>query len=237
MRNIIIPALFLMLVISCSSQAPEEKSVSEPEITELQKMHHFIRPMWHDAYPAKDMGQLKELYPKILGQYQLLKDAAFPEQWQDKKLHWNEGISQMGKTLDEYKLAMDNNDDENLLQAARKLHDDFENLMMIVNPPIPELDDFHKTLYYVYHDYMPEKNWEMLKASIPEFEKKAQALQEAEVPRWMEENKDTYQEAINQLQAAVKNLSRLKDSDDEALLEKAVEEIHDAYVKLEGCMD
>jgi len=183
------------------------------------------------------VDNLKELYPKILGQYQLLKEATFPEQWEDKKLHWNEGVSQMGKTLDEYKLAMDNDNTENLLQAARKLHDDFENLMMIVNPPIPELDDFHKTLYYVYHDYMPEKNWDMLKASIPEFEKKLQALQDAEVPRWMEENKDTYQAAINQLQGAVENLSRLKDSNDGALLEKAVEEIHDAYVNLEGCMD
>ena len=237
MQKVIITALIMIMIISCSSPAPEERNVSEPEITELQEMHHFIRPMWHDAYPAKDTGQLKELYPKILGQYQLLKEATFPEQWEDKKLHWNEGVSQMGKTLDEYKLAMDNDNSGNLLQAARKLHDDFENLMMIVNPPIPELDDFHKTLYYVYHDYMPEKNWDMLKASIPEFEKKVQALQDAEVPRWMEENKDTYKAAINQLQGAVENLSRLKDSNDEALLEKAVEEIHDAYVNLEGCMD
>ena len=237
MQRVIGSGLLLILIASLSIFAQEERKASKPEIPELREMHHFIHPMWHDAYPAKDTEQLKELYPKLQGQYEKLKNASFPEQWEDKKLHWNEGVTQMGQTLKNYQQAMDTNDAEALLLAARTLHDDFEGWRMLINPPIPELDDFHKTLYYVYHDYLPEKNWEMLKSSIPEFEKKVQALQEAKLPKWMENNKQKFTSSLHQLQEAVDELASLKDSDDEQALTTAVENIHTAYVNLEGCMD
>ena len=88
----------LVLFTHCQRQ---EQTQSQPEITELEDMHHFIRPMWHDAYPAKDIEQLKLLYPDLEQQFQKLKDAPFPAEWPDKKMHWQQGVAEMGQTLDE----------------------------------------------------------------------------------------------------------------------------------------
>ena len=237
MQKLIVIFLVLFTMAIFSSCEQPEQTKTKPEIAELKEMHHYIHPMWHDAYPAKDTEQLKALYPDLEQQFQKLQNAAFPEEWEDKKMHWQEGVAQMGKTLDEYKSAMEEDEKENLLNSARKLHDNFENLVMIINPPIPELDDFHKTLYHVYHDYLPNKDWEMLKASMPEFEKKAKALQEAELPRWMAAKEDAFKSASEQLQGAVQKLSQLKESDDSEALETAVEEVHEAYVQVQESME
>jgi hypothetical protein len=224
----------LMVFSSCQQQ---EQSQAKLEITELEEMHHFIHPMWHDAYPNKDSEQLKALYPDLEQQFKKLQDATFPEEWEDKKMHWQGGVKQMEKTLGEYKSALDQNDKEGLLTAAKKLHDNFESLMMIVNPPIPELDNFHKTLYHVYHDYLPNQDWQKLKAAMPEFEEKARALKEAKLPRWMADQEETFKSACDQLEMAVKNLSSLKDSKDHGALSAAVEAVHEAYVDLRGCVE
>jgi N-dimethylarginine dimethylaminohydrolase len=72
---------------------------------------------------------------------------------------------------------------------------------------------------------------------MPEFEKKAQALQTAKLPRWMADKEETFKLACNDLEDAVQKLSSLKESDDSESLKAAVEEVHEAYVNVRGCMD
>jgi hypothetical protein len=237
MKKLTVIFLLIFALAIFTSCEKKEKTKTQTEISELKEMHHYIHPMWHDAYPAKDTKQLKALYPELEQQFDKLQNAPFPEEWEDKKMHWQEGVVQMESTLAEYKSAMDRDDQENLLLAARTLHDNFENLVMIINPPIPELDDFHKTLYHVYHDYLPNEDWENLKAAIPEFEKKVQALQQTKLPRWMAGKEDTFNSACDQLEGAVQKLSALKESDDAEAKAAAVEEVHEAYVKLQGSME
>lgn len=237
MQKLIVIFLVLFALVILSSCKQQEKTEAKPQIAELEEMHHYIRPMWHDAYPAKDTEQLIAIYPDLQKQFQKLENSQFPEEWVDKKMHWKEGMDQMENTLHDYKTAMDQDDPEKLLLAARTLHDNFENLVMIINPPIPELDDFHKTLYHVYHDYLPNQDWKMLKASIPEFEKKAQVLKETELPSWMKGKEESFKSACEELQTAVDNLAKLKESDDGEALEAAVEEVHETYVKVQGSME
>jgi hypothetical protein len=226
--------IFILLIAACGMvfAFQEEDHAKNPQIPELKEMHHVIHPMWHDAYPNKDTGQLKELYPDLKGYYQKLKEAMFPEEWPDKEMHWKEGIARMGNTLTEYKQAMDDNNADELLSSARKLHDDFENLVMIINPPIPELDEFHKVLFHVYHDYLPAKDWEKVRQSVSLFEEKVKALQSTELPKWMGEKSDDFREATKNLEMAVSNLAGLPTDSGDSEWESQIEEVHEAYVTL-----
>ncbi len=235
MRKIILLAIILMPVFLLAQA--EEKHVENPDVPQLKEMHHYIYQMWHKGYPEKDIALLKTLYPDLQEQYQNLENVEFPEKWQDRQMHWNEGLSQMKNSLDSYQMAMESGDEEALLDATRKLHDDFERLVRIVNPPIPEIDDFHKTLYHVYHDYLPEKKWDKLRESIDEFSTKMAAIEKVSLPKWMSENEAKFDEARKNLSEAVDRLVKLKDSEDTGKLETAVEELHSAYVNLEASME
>jgi hypothetical protein len=215
----------------------EEDHAKNPQIPELKEMHQVIHPMWHDAYPNKDIEQLKELYPELKSYYQKLKEATFPAEWPDRSIRWKEGISEMENTLEEYKKAMDDENTDQLLASARKLHDDFESLVMIVNPPIPELNEFHQILYHVYHDYLPEKDWAKVRQSVPMFEEKVKALQSAELPKWMSDNQEKFQNACQELDQAVQNLKDLEKGSQDSEWENKIEKVHDAYVSLAATME
>ncbi len=227
----------LFFLIMTSFAQVEVKPAENPDIPELKEMHHVIYSMWHKAYPDKDFALLKSLYPNLHEQYRKLEDVTFPAEWPDREMHWKEALTKMNKTLQSYKKAGEEDDDQALLASARVLHDDFERLVRIVNPPIPEIDDFHKVLYHVYHDYLPEKNWEKIKESIPEFQEKMAAIIDITAPKWITDNADQFNEARRNLDQAVGNLSVLKKSNDEKQLEQAVQKLHEAYVKLESAME
>ena len=237
MRKCFITITIILIMLIMVLAQHEEKQASQPEIPELQEMHHYIQPMWHKGYPEKDIKLLHSLYPELYAQFEKLKNAPFPEEWPDRKMHWQQGLNQMQNTLKSYKNAMDNNNQEELLKAVRELHDNYEGLMMIVNPPIPEIDDFHKTLYHVYHDYLPNKDWEKIAQSVNEFEKKMENIEKVVLPKWMADQEAQFNTARQNLKQAVQELASLKNTEDKAELEKAIEKVHEAYVGLAGACE
>ena len=230
-----ITIILIMLIMALAQH--DETQASKPEIPELQEMHHSIYPMWHKGYPEKDIKLLHSLYPDLSAQFEKLQNAAFPEEWPDRKMRWQQELNQMENTLKAYKSAIDKNNQEELLNAVRELHDNYEDLMMIVNPPIPEIDDFHKTLYHVYHDFLPIKDWVKIKESIGEFEKKMENIEKVILPKWMADQEEQFTLARQDLKKAVQELASLKNSEDNAKLEKAIEKVHEAYVKLAGACE
>jgi len=237
MRKCLI-VLTIILIMSIMVLAQHEATqTAKPDVPELREMHHYIQPMWHKGYPDKDIKLLQSLYPDLYAQFGKLQNAPFPEEWADRKMHWQQGLDKMQNTLKAYKSAMDSNNDEALLKAVRELHDNFEGLMMIVNPPIPEIDDFHKTLYYVYHDYLPNKDWEKIALSIDEFEKKMENIEKVVLPKWMADQEEQFNKARQNLKQAVQELASLKNTEDKVQLEKAVEKVHEAYVGLAGACE
>ncbi len=231
MRYLLIVASLMLLMSGVAIAQPQP---STPDIPELREMHHYIHPMWHKGYPQKDIPLLQSLYPDLSSQFEKLQQAEFPEEWPERKMAWQQGLTKMQQTLKNYKNAIDNNDAEALLTAARALHDNFESLMQIVNPPIPEIDDFHKTLYHVYHDFLPNKNWEGIWQSIDEFNQKLANLEKVTLPKWMADQEEQFIKARKNLRQAVEDLTKLKGSTDQKELEKAVERVHQAYVELAG---
>jgi hypothetical protein len=237
MRKILVIIIAILSISIIVIARQEERKASDSEIPELREMHHFIRPMWHKGYPEKDIKLLQSLYPDLYGHFEKLQSASFPEEWLDRKMHWQQGLDKMENSLKTYKSAMDSNNDEALLQAARELHDNFESLMMIVNPPIPEIDDFHKTLYHVYHDYLPNQDWEKIRSAMNEFEQKMENIEKVVLPKWMADQEEQFNMARKNLKQAVKELSLLKDSEDNTQLEKAIKKVHEAYVNLAGACE
>lgn len=223
-----------LLIISGLAPAAEDESQSKKiTIPELTAMHEAIYPLWHKAYPEKDVQLLQALYPDLEEHFRKLRDSKFPEQWPDRKMHWQEGLNTMKNALKSYKNAVDTNHQENLLSSAEKVHSAYEQLVKVVNPPIPEVDAFHEVLYYVYHHYLPNQNWEKIDESIAQFSERMSSLNQAELPKWMYDKQAAFDSARQNLAVMVDELAKLKGTDEHQQIQSAVLNLHDAYEKME----
>ena len=233
-----ITIFILSLVLLSGLYAGDEKKKSEIiNIPELQQMHKSIYPMWHKGYPDKDYELLKSIYPDLKSQFEILIRAEFPAEYPDRKMLWQEGLEKMESKLQDYKTAIEEQNNKNLLVAARAVHDAFEGLTRIINPPIPELDQFHKLLYYVYHDYLPEQSWQKLNESIDQFQQSMNNLNNAKLPDWMSDDKAEFDTRRQNLAQAVAELAALKNSDNTDKIAQTVENVHTAYVGIEGIFE
>ena len=237
MRQMITIFILSLVLLSGLYAGEEMKKSAKINIPELKQMHESIYPMWHKGYPDKNYELLKSIYPDLESQFQILNKADFPAEYPDRKMRWQEDLEKMESNLQDYKKAIDEQNHENLLAAARAVHDTFEGLVRIINPPIPELDQFHKVLYYVYHDYLPEQSWQKLNESIDQFQEAMNNLNNAKLPDWMSDDKAEFDTRRQNLAQAVAELAALKNSDNSDKIAQAVENVHTAYVGIEGIFE
>ena len=237
MRQMITIFILSLVLLSGLYAGDEMKKSAKINIPELKQMHESIYPMWHKGYPDKNYELLKSIYPDLESQFQILNKADFPAEYPDRKMRWQEDLEKMESNLQDYKKAIDEQNHENLLAAARAVHDTFEGLVRIINPPIPELDQFHKLLYYVYHDYLPEQSWQKLNESIDQFQQSMNNLNNAKLPDWMSDDKAEFDTRRQNLAQAVAELAALKNSDNSDKIAQAVENVHTAYVGIEGIFE
>ena len=237
MRQMITIFILSLVLLSGLYAGDEMKKSAKINIPELKQMHESIYPMWYKGYPDKNYELLKSIYPDLESQFQILNKADFPAEYPDRKMRWQEDLEKMESNLQDYKKAIDEQNHENLLAAARAVHDTFEWLVRIINPPIPELDQFHKVLYYVYHDYLPEQNWQKLNESIDQFQDAMNNLNNAKLPDWMSDDKAEFDARRQNLAQAVAELAALKNSDNTDKIAQAVENVHTAYVGIEGILE
>ncbi len=152
----LIVALPLAFAAGLMAQTAQEVSTSVPE---LEKFHDVIMPMWHTAYPAKDYAALRKIAPDVQAGVAKIAAVKLPGILHEKEAAWAKGIAELKAAAAAYAKAAAGTDDKALLLAAENLHTVYEAQGQIIRPVVPEMNEFHKTMYVVQHTYVPEKKW------------------------------------------------------------------------------
>jgi hypothetical protein len=230
--------LTLLLALPLFSQDDEHSSEVNSSVPELFDFHEVIYPIWHTAYPEKNYAMLKEMVTEVNSGAEKIYAAQLPGILRDKEEEWNKGVTKLRSSVENYNQAMEGNDEAEMLSAAEVLHSDYEMLVRIVKPVTKEVDEFHKVLYMIYHHYWPNKNMEEFGKAVDDLAIRADELANCVLPKWASDKAEPFAEQSQKLYDSTKNLKALKDSDaDDAQLEKAIEDVHDNYVALEGLFD
>jgi hypothetical protein len=230
-RSKLLLALFVTLVLNVLSFSQTQDTVWH--VPQLEAFHEVIYPIWHTAYPAKDYDALKKMVDEVNAKAQDVYSATLPGIQRDKQLKWNEGIMQFRSAVDDYNKYAATDENENLLKAAENLHSKYEMLVRIIRPVLKEMDEFHKILYVVYHDYLPNKNYEMLGKVTEDLIKKAEAVTKAKLPVRIEAKKDTFNLAAAELLTSTQDLKKRVKSKNKVSIDAAVENMHKKYQNLE----
>jgi len=217
------------------SQNDEHSSEINSSVPELFEFHEVIYPIWHTAYPEKNYEMLKEMVTDVNSGAEKIYSAKLSGILRDKQEEWDKGVAMLRSSVEKYNKAMQGTDEPEMLLAAENLHSDYEMLVRIIRPDKKEVDEFHKVLYMIYHHYWPNKNMEEFGKAVDELAMRADELANCVSPKWASEKSDSFKEHSQKLYDATKYLKELKDSDaDETQLNKAIEDVHDNYVALEG---
>ncbi|MCI0473770.1 MAG: hypothetical protein L0Y76_09325, partial [Ignavibacteria bacterium] len=128
MKKLLISLIAFIVLSSAGLFA--QHNIDSTEITssvpELFEFHDVIYVIWHEAYPAKDIAALKSMVDKIKPYMEKINAASLPGILQDKKGKWDEGLKVLNASAENYYNAAAGNDDQMMLDAAEKLHADFE---------------------------------------------------------------------------------------------------------------
>ncbi len=225
----------LLLALPLIAQDDQHSSEISSSIPELYKFHEVIYPIWHTAYPEKNYAMLKEMIPDVNSGAEKIFKVELPGILRDKSEEWNTGVTKFRSSVERFNQAMQGTEETEMLLAAEGLHSDFEMLVRIIKPVTKEVDEFHKVLYMIYHHYWPNKNMEEFGKAVDDLAMRADELTNCVLPKWASEKSDEFKKQSQKLYDATKNLKELKDSDaDETQLNKAIEDVHDNYVALEG---
>ncbi len=220
------------LTFSLFSFAQKEHEL-DSTVPELSEFHEIIYPIWHTAYPEKDYASLRSFLPQVNESAEKIFAAELPGILRDKKSVWEKGVAELKASVNEFNSAVKGTDDDVLLKSAEKLHAKYENLVRIVRPVLKEVDEFHKDMYTIYHYYLPEKQYDKIKALGNGLVAKTDAITKAKLSKRLESKHETFDAAASALFNSAKVLNELLQKNAFEDVDAAVEKMHTKYQNLE----
>ena len=173
------------------------------------------------------VGAVKEHMQKI-------NDAKLPGIVKDKEAKWKEGLVKFNASAEEYYKAMETDNEQTMLDAAEKLHAEFEFMVRVLKPVTKSVDEFHKLLYVIYHKYYPNKDYDGLSSVIDDLVKRAEEVTKTTLPSRLSAKQDEFNQRAKDLYESTVALKAVIETKDGAKIDSAVETMHGNYEKIEG---
>jgi len=240
MKKSAVTGLFVWILfaafVSASPLVPQAQE-TESTVPELAAFHEIIYPIWHTAYPDKDYAALRSYAPKVKKLAESIYMARLPAILHEKQDKWDQGLAELRKSVDSYLAAAAGTDDASLLDAAKVLHARYELMVRTIRPVVREVDDFHKTLYVVYHKYLPDKAYAKIAEASGDMLSKAEAITKARLPKRLRSKARAFSTAAQELHEATKALAETAKSGQGEAIAAAVEVVHTKYQGLEKTFD
>jgi phosphopantetheinyl transferase (holo-ACP synthase) len=185
-RLVVLLVLAVLIVAPPAARSQgHEQAIAETkaEVPALSAMHEVIYPLWHEAWPNKDVKMMTELLPQVQQHVAAVEMAELPGILRDKQAAWAQQLEALRATCTAYEKAAAAGDTQALLDAVEALHARFEMMVRVVRPVMKELDAYHQVLYTVYHKVMPEKRLADLPAAAAQLSSACAALTAAPIPK------------------------------------------------------
>ena len=243
MKKFVLLLCFIFLVFASKISFSQVK-IDSLEITSsvpaLTDFHEIIFPMWHTAYPAKDISALKGYVPQIKASMEAINNAALPGILKDKEADWKNHLKEFNVAAENYYKASEENDEEALLIAAEQLHYNFEMMNRVIRPVMKEIDDYHQTLYIIYHKLYPDKKYDEIAKLMDILIEEADAITkypQDKLNKRLGNSISKFDLASKELYNATVSLKEVLNENDSMMKDEAVRHVHTMYQNLESVFE
>ena len=234
-------SLFVLALSALTFSAPAFATTVdadvEARVPALSAFHDVVYPLWHEAWPKKDVDALVAFRPNVESGVDAIAKAELPGILRDKKATWEAARSRLTTIAGEYAVAAGKKDGPALLSAAEGLHSQFESMVRIIRPVLKELEAFHATLYVLYHRQLDPFAVEDVSQSVRTLKEKMEPLSAAALPERLKAKEPTFVAARAQLATAVDAAVASIEGKDEKAIRVAVDLLHTRYQEVEKVFD
>lgn len=236
-------ALFCLTAVTVTTPAllVGQTKVDPAEITsnvqQLSEFHQVIYPMWHNAYPAKDYEALKGFVPQIKTHIESINTAKLPGILREREAEWKSMLEELNRVAQDYYNAANTNNNDALLGAAERLHSVYEKMNRVIRPAIKEIDDYHQTLYIIYHKLYPEKKYNEIAGLAEDLVSKAEAIKNypsEKLKQRLGDRVSQFNTSAGELFDVTVKLKEALAGNDPEKKGEAVQKVHTAYQNLDG---
>lgn len=240
----IIPALAILalsatLIVSPAllGQTTDTVSDTTSDMPALRDFHTVVYKIWHDAWPRGDAQLLAQLQPDVEKLGNAIVSSDLPGMLREKKAAWDTAIADFRKIMQDYKAAAAPLDSAKLLAAAERLHSQYELLVRVIRPALREMDDFHKTLYVLFHYQMPKDDMEGIRSSVAVLKDKMVVLDKATLPDRLKSKERGFNTARARLSKSVTALDEAVAKGTATTIKARINTMHSNYQLLEKVFD
>ncbi len=223
---------FFMISICQMLRAQESSKEVSATVPALAEFHKVIYKLWHTAWPNRDYNMLAALLPEIEKGTASIVGAELPGILRDKKPAWENKVKELRAIVEEYRTAVETTQKQPLLDAAERLHAQYEALVRVIRPPVRQLEEFHVVLYMVYHYYIPGESLDKIRGSVEPLREKMAVLSRVALPTRFKGKEASFTAARKDLAEAVNEFGAAVFSNDLGKIKNAVEIMHSRYVTL-----
>jgi hypothetical protein len=101
-----------------------------------------------------------------------------------------------------------------------------------ITAKVPALDSLHESIYILWHNAYPNKDYALIKNTMPELSVSVSKLSQAALPEILHNKKTKWDNEIKNLQSNLSSLQKAVKEDNKESMIKTVETIHSSYEKL-----
>lgn len=225
--------LFAIPTVLAQPVKTERPAEAKAEVQALTDFHEVIAQIWHTAWPNKDTDMLAKVLPDVEKGADAVAKATLPAILHEREGKWREGVKRLQEIVVEYRSASSPIDKERLLAAAEKLHMQYEVLVRTIRPALKEIDEFHGSLYLLYHYALPEKDIQRIHVLVEELKAKTEKLSAATLPARHKAKAEQFEKARMALAASVAALDKAVPGGTIETLTPLIEDMHSRYEDLD----
>jgi hypothetical protein len=213
-------------------QAPVTE-MKKPGVTGIREFHEVLYPVWHSYLPAGNYKSIREAIPEFKRATKILREAELPQFYHNVKDDFENKRENLALAVEELESVAETDDDTKLAKAVEDMHTAFEQMVRVLAPRIRELDEFHLVLYPLWHQALPQKDYQAVKVAIPPLEKRLDDLMRAQLPQRFNDIKPKFIEKREALKRAVEELADVCRQDKDEMIIDRLTQMHQAYLELD----
>jgi len=223
------------------TQTPKEQTpvleMKRPSVEGLREFHEVLFPVWHEFLPNGDYESIRKAVPEFKKSMEIVKKAELPLYYQHVKVDFEKKREELALSIERLDAAAQTGDDEKLAEAVENMHSAFEQLARTLAPRMKEIGDFHLVLYPLWHEAMPNKDYQAIKAAVPSLESRMDALMKAQIPEEFKDIEPQITEKREALRKSVEDLANVcRANKDKEIIDKLTQ-MHESYQALDGVFE
>ncbi len=249
-QQLITLTTFFLLILSLNANAEDKKGKDctdkqQQGVIKVKMLDDFANTMhelWHDGWVNKDYSLIKNLYPKADEFVKNLESNNVPEGMEDRAEKWGRGVKALRISLNNVKIAIDENNEKQLVDEIEKFHQIYELMVSMTKPYVKEVEDFHKAMAKMYHRNYPDFNLEEMSNDIRQMYTVLDALDKTKLPKYYSAKEKEFRKIVKELRKSVKDLEKYMAKNknltkDDTNLKDKVEKLHTDFHTLSELFD